>query len=101
MDGLLGIGAAGGKASSSEGKMLAARLDTLRKERASRTPPSQAMAQNQQQPMPVGAGTNMPNQPLMPTGAAGGPSQRQGRRAGGGSKRKNRRKGKRQNTHTS
>lgn len=40
MDGLLGIGAAGGKSSSSssEGAMLASRLETLRKERAERSP---------------------------------------------------------------
>jgi hypothetical protein len=38
VDGLLGIGAAGGKSSASEGAMLASRLETLRKERAQRTP---------------------------------------------------------------
>jgi hypothetical protein len=37
VDGLLGIGAAGGK-SKSEGDQLKARLDTLRQERARRTP---------------------------------------------------------------
>jgi len=38
VDGLLGIGAAGGKSSASEGAMLASRLETLRKERAQRAP---------------------------------------------------------------
>jgi hypothetical protein len=38
VDGLLGIGAAGGKSSSSEGTVLASRLETLRKERAARAP---------------------------------------------------------------
>lgn len=39
VDGLLGIGAAGGgKSSSSEGAMLAARLESLRKERSERAP---------------------------------------------------------------
>ena len=39
MDGLLGIGAAGGKSSAaSEGAMLASRLETLRKERSMRKP---------------------------------------------------------------
>ena len=34
----MGIGAAGGKSSASEGALLAARLDTLRKERSERAP---------------------------------------------------------------
>jgi hypothetical protein len=38
VDGLLGIGAAGGKSSGSEGAMLAARLESLRKERSERAP---------------------------------------------------------------
>jgi hypothetical protein len=38
VDGLLGIGAAGGKSSGSEGAMLAARLKGLRKERSERAP---------------------------------------------------------------
>lgn len=38
MDGLLGIGAAGGSSSKSEADKLQARLDTLRKERAERAP---------------------------------------------------------------
>lgn len=38
MDGLLGIGSAGGNSSTEEGKMLASRLETLRLERAKRTP---------------------------------------------------------------
>jgi hypothetical protein len=38
VDGLLGIGAAGGKSSASEGAKLATRLETLRKERSTRAP---------------------------------------------------------------
>ncbi|VEU33380.1 unnamed protein product [Pseudo-nitzschia multistriata] len=38
VDGLLGIGSAGGKASGTEGAELASRLEALRKERAKRTP---------------------------------------------------------------
>jgi hypothetical protein len=38
VDGLLGIGSAGGNSSTEEGKMLASRLETLRLERAKRTP---------------------------------------------------------------
>jgi hypothetical protein len=38
VDGLLGIGSAGGKSSTEEGKVLASRLETLRLERAKRTP---------------------------------------------------------------
>ena len=38
MDGLLGIGSAGGQSSGAEGAQLASRLETLRKERAKRTP---------------------------------------------------------------
>eukprot|EP00536_Pseudo-nitzschia_multiseries_P015910 jgi/Psemu1/320938/estExt_fgenesh1_pm.C_9800002 len=38
VDGLLGIGSAGGKSSGDEGAALASRLEALRKERAKRTP---------------------------------------------------------------
>lgn len=38
MDGLLGIGAAGGSSAASEGVKLDARLKTLREERAKRAP---------------------------------------------------------------
>jgi hypothetical protein len=38
VDGLLGIGSAGGKSSTEEGKVLASRLETLRRDRAKRTP---------------------------------------------------------------
>lgn len=38
MDGLLGIGSAGGQSSGTDGAALASRLETLRKERAQRTP---------------------------------------------------------------
>ena len=52
VDGLLGIGAAGGKSSSSEGAMLASRLETLRKERAERAP---VIKQKEQEPVGAGA----------------------------------------------
>jgi len=38
VDGLLGIGSAGGKSSAEEGEQLASRLETMRRERAKRTP---------------------------------------------------------------
>jgi hypothetical protein len=38
VDGLLGIGAAGGKSSANEGAMLASRLKTMRQERSARAP---------------------------------------------------------------
>jgi hypothetical protein len=70
--------------------MLAARLETLRKERASRT----SATLSQQQPMTVGAGLEQQmtmNSPMF----SGAPSPRTSARTGGGeggSKRKQRRK---------
>jgi hypothetical protein len=91
----LGIGAAGGKSSAKEGKMLAARLETLRKERANRTPTPPLSAVNavnakEKQPMVVGAGPSGSNQPMMmdPVSAESSSTKSNG----GGSKRKNRRK---------
>ena len=53
MEGLLGIGAAGGKSSASEGAMLASRLETLRKERSMRAP--EIKKEPKRQPVAVGA----------------------------------------------
>jgi hypothetical protein len=55
VDSLLGIGTAGGKgkASASEGAMLASRLETLRSERAARAP---ELKQKINEPVAVGAG---------------------------------------------
>jgi len=75
VDGLLGIGAAGGKSSTSEGAMLASRLETLRKERASRAPEIKKKKE------PVAAGRR---EEAMPSDI--------GRKRNVGSKRKNRRK---------
>ena len=75
VDGLLGIGQAGGKDSASEGAKLASRLETLRKERAARAPEIKKME-------PVTAGR--------PSASSyGGPSPGSPSR---GKKRKNKRK---------
>jgi hypothetical protein len=59
VDGLLGIGAAGGKSGKSEGAMLASRLETLRKERAERAPE----IKNKRETVAVGAKTTSPSNP--------------------------------------
>jgi hypothetical protein len=86
VDGLLGIGAAGGKSSSSEAAMLTSRLETLRKERAARSP---EIKFQKKEPVAARAGVN----PIASTndfGAAVGLTRK------AGSKRSNRRrKGKR------
>jgi len=72
----LGIGAAGGKSSASEGAMLAARLDTLRKERSERTPEikkKEVLSSNSFQPSP------QPVPSVVPAGR-GKPSKRNKRR---------------------
>ncbi|KAG7347224.1 signal recognition particle-docking protein FtsY [Nitzschia inconspicua] len=76
VDGLLGIGAAGGKASTSEGAILASRLEKLRNERAARVPQVKKKARE-----PVAAGSS------------DGSTQRDGlSRRNTGNKRRNRRK---------
>lgn len=86
VDGLLGIGAAGGKGSTSEGKMLADRLEMLRKERASRV----FVVQQQEEPVPAGVGIGRgTDEPLIMDAASSGnaPKKNAGR-----SKRKGKRK---------
>jgi len=53
VDGLLGIGSAGGKSSSEEGEKLASRLESMRRERAKRTPDIAKVDKRS----PVGAGS--------------------------------------------
>lgn len=75
VDGLLGIGQAGGKGSASEGAKLASRLETLRNERAARTPEIK-----KKEPVSAGGGPS----PSYATPPPGNPSK--------GGKRKNKRK---------
>lgn len=80
VDGLLGIGAPGGKSptSTSEGAVLASRLEVLRKERAARAPEVKKKAKE-----PVIAGAN--RETTVDRNASP-------RRTNGGSKRSNRKK---------
>ena len=84
VDGLLGVGAAGGSVSKAEGDKLQARLDTLRKERAERAPEIKKKV-----PAAMGAGPN-PNQSA---GGGGGGNSRP--RRGNPNKRKKKKKGRR------
>ena len=86
VDGLLGVGAAGGSASKSEGDKLQARLETLRKERAERAPEIK-----QKVPVTMGAGPN-PNQLAAGSGDGSGTGRP---RRGNPNKRKKKKKGKR------
>ncbi|KAL3924048.1 MAG: hypothetical protein SGILL_001279, partial [Bacillariaceae sp.] len=85
VDGLLGIGAAGGKdkSSASEGAMLASRLETLRNERAARAPEIKKKVKE-----PVAAGPRSSLEELQQRGAPSG-------RAAGNKRRARRKKGKR------
>jgi hypothetical protein len=60
---LLGIGDAGGKSGKSEGAMLASRLETLRKERAERSPE----IKTKREPIALGAGSPLPSSKLPPS----------------------------------
>mmetsp|Transcript_10359 Transcript_10359/g.30292 ORF Transcript_10359/g.30292 Transcript_10359/m.30292 type:complete len:547 (+) Transcript_10359:172-1812(+) len=88
VDGLLGIGSAGGKSSAAEGAALASRLESLRKERAKRTP-----VVSKQQAVTVNGGKEVmaPGtfNHVSPQGAAPGRTSKRGNR------RKKRKKGKR------
>lgn len=60
MDGLLGIGAAGGGKSSDEGAMLNARLNEMRKERDARAKEMSKQQSQPQQQQPVMVAENTP-----------------------------------------
>jgi fused signal recognition particle receptor len=65
VDGLLGIGAAGGSANKDEGKVLAGRLNQMRKARDDRA--QQKKTQIKEIPVPVEAGQGMPSMDEMQT----------------------------------
>jgi fused signal recognition particle receptor len=65
VDGLLGIGAAGGSANKDEGKVLAGRLNQMRKARDDRA--QQKKTQTKEVPVPVEAGQGMPSMDEMQT----------------------------------
>ena len=97
VDGLLGIGAAGGKSSGAEGTQLASRLEAMRKERAKRTPVKSSSSSQQAPSVEAGNGNKDTGKGkfnhVSPQGAA--PTRNGGNAAKRKKRRKKKQKGKR------